>query len=143
MTARTRTVEPSDHDRLRRIQQATLEEPSPDLLAAAVDGPLLGLARIEDERLVGYVIAVVGDDRAYLPELAVEHDAQRAGHGSALLAAVCRRLRSRGVTEVRVTARADDDRARRFYEASEFEVVETVPEYYADGADGVVYRRAC
>lgn len=135
-----REVRPSDHSRLRTIQQATLSDPSPDLLAAAVDGPLVALVRLDSTgRIVGYVVAVAGDGRAYLPELAVAPDAQGVGHGTALLSAIRDRLREDGVETVRVTARADDSRVRAFYEERGFAAVEHVADHYADGTDGVVY----
>lgn len=141
MTRSIREIEPADHHRLREIQTAVLDEPSPDLLAAAVEGALLGLVALDDDRIVGYVLAVVGDTRAYLPELAVSRGTQDSGHGTALVDAICRRLHDRGIETVRITARSDDDRAREFYESRGFENVERVPEYYADGTDGQVYER--
>jgi ribosomal-protein-alanine N-acetyltransferase len=144
MTATIRETRPGDHDRLRAIQREVLAAPSPDLLRAAVDGPLLGLVRCDDAgHIVGYVLAVLGDSRAYLPELAVAPNAQRQGHGTALLREVARRLDSMGVDDVRVTTRADDTRARSFYETRDFDAVERIPDYYDDGTAGVVYRRYC
>lgn len=142
--ASVRPARPADHARVRSIQRVTLTDPSPDLLAAALDGPLPALVRCDERgRVVGYVFAVLGDGRAYLPELAVAPDAQGAGHGTALVAAICDRLRERGVSTVRVTTRADDTRVRDFYADRGFETVEVVPDHYADGADAVVYERDC
>lgn len=142
MTGQIREPRPDEYDRLRAIQQSVLEAPSPQLLGAAVDGPLFGLVRLVDGDIAGYVLAVVGDRRGYLPELAVTADRQRAGHGTALLDAIVRRLAAKGVETVRVTARADDERARSFYEKRGFDRLETVEEYYDDGGEGVVYRRS-
>ncbi|QCC52161.1 GNAT family N-acetyltransferase [Halapricum salinum] len=141
MTRTIREIEPADHHRLGEIQRAALDEPSPDLLAAAADGPLPGFVCLDDDRIVGYVFAVVGDSRAYLPELAIATNSQRQGHGRALLETICERLRSRGVERVRVTTRADDTRAREFYESRGFAVADRVPDYYEDGTDGIVYRQ--
>jgi len=142
MTRTIRDCRPDDHEPLRTIQRTVLDEPSPDLLAAAAEGPLDGLVCLVDDRIVGYVLIVLGDERAYLPELAVAPDAQGEGHGTALLERVCERGQSRGIDTIRVTTRADG-RAREFYESRGFEVVERVPEYYEDGTAGVVYRRQC
>ena len=141
MTRTIREIEPADHHRLGEIQRAALDEPSPDLLAAAADGPLPGFVCLDDDRIVGYVFAVVGDSRAYLPELAIATISQRQGHGRALLETICERLRSRGVERVRVRTRADDTRAREFYESRGFAVADRVPDYYEDGTDGIVYRQ--
>lgn len=135
-----RPVSPADRSTLAAIQSEALVEPSPDLLTAAFDGPLLGLVAV-DGSPVGYLLALHDDARGYLPELAVAPARQGEGIGSALLSAVCERLRERGVETVRVTARASDDRARGFYETRGFERVDCVPDHYADGTDGVVYER--
>lgn len=141
MTVRIRSARPADHPALARIQSAELTEASPDLLSAAVDGPLCCLVAVADTGPVGYLLAVLDSQRAYLPELAVGADWQGRGVGSELLATGCTRLREKGIEGVRVTARATDSRARRFYEDRGFERVERVPAHYEDGTDGVVYER--
>jgi len=142
MTRTIRDCRPNDHETLRAIQSTVLDEPSPNLLAAATEGPLIGLVCLADDVIVGYVLAVLGDSRAYLPELAVALDSQGEGHGTALLEEICRRYRPLGIDTLGVTTRADG-RAREFYESRGFEVVDRVPEYYEDGAAGIVYRRQC
>lgn len=135
-----REIRPDDRDRLQQIQRAVLSDPSPSVLAAALDGPLFGLVAEDSGIVVGYLLAIVGETRAYVPELAVAADAQRQGHGSALLTAAIGRFHDRGLTTVRLTTRADDSAARRFYERVGFEAVERVPDHYDDDA-GVVYER--
>ncbi|QSG09523.1 GNAT family N-acetyltransferase [Halapricum desulfuricans] len=135
-----REIRADDRDRLREIQQAVLSDPSPSVLAAALDGPLFGLVAEDSGAVVGYLLAVIGETRTYVPELAVAADTQRRGHGSALLAAAIDRLCERSVRTVRLTTRADDPAARAFYEQQGFESVERIPDHY-DDADGVVYER--
>lgn len=79
---------------------------------------------------IGYALAV-GHDPIDLVELAVAPDHRNAGHGSALL----ERLLGRG-DGCRLTARADDEDVRRFYERHGFRVEKSLPGYYEDG-DGV------
>jgi ribosomal-protein-alanine N-acetyltransferase len=122
------------------IQSATLSDPNPDLLAAAVSGPLCCLVAV-DAGPVGYLLAIRDDERAYLPELVVAPDRQNEGIGTTLLSAGCDRLEADGIDAVRVTARASDNRARRFYEQRAFETVERVPGHYSDGTAGIVYER--
>lgn len=135
-----RLAEPGDYPALRAIQQFALDEPSPDLLELGVDGPPLVLV-VETDRPVGYALVVPGDDVAYVAEFAVAPAEQGQGYGSELMEALLDRLGSEAVETVRLTARADDDRVRSFYEQFGFAVVETVPDHYVDG-DGVVLARA-
>lgn len=134
-----REATPADREPLRAIQRATLSDPWPALLELGLEGPPLVLV-VERDRPVGYALAVPADETAYLAEFAVAPGEQGRGLGSALLAALLDRLRSNGVEAVRLTARADDDRARSFYEGHGFAVVDEVPDHYA-AADGVVMAR--
>ncbi|MEF8881433.1 MAG: N-acetyltransferase [Halapricum sp.] len=142
MTASVREARAADRARLEAIQAATLSDPSPELLEAAVEGPLLALVSCEAGQPVGYLITITDGERAYLPELAVDPTVQRRGHGSALIDAVRRRLQERGVSVLRLTARADDAGTRRFYERVGFEAVERVPDHYESGDDGVIYEHS-
>jgi len=135
-----REIRSDDRSRLRRIQESVLSDPSPDVLTAALDGPLFGLVAVESGTVVGYLLAIVGDRRVYVPELAVAESAQREGYGSTLVRAAADRFRERGFEAVRLTARADDTAARQFYERLGFEAVERAPDNY-DDADGIVYEK--
>ncbi|MEF8887758.1 MAG: N-acetyltransferase [Haloarculaceae archaeon] len=138
---RIRRAERADLPHLRRIQTATLAEPAPDLLrAAAADGPP-ALFVADDGQPVGYVLLVTGEV-AYLPELAVAPARQEEGIGTALVDAVVADLcgREDGPDRLRVTARADDDRARGFYESRGFEVVERLPDFFESAAGVAMVR---
>jgi ribosomal-protein-alanine N-acetyltransferase len=135
-----RPATPEDRAALRAIQEAALAHPSPDLLAAGLAGPPLLVVSEGADGLVGYVLAVLADEEAYLAELAVAPAHQREGHGSALLAAALDACRDRGVERLRLTARADAAGARAFYREHGFTVVEELPEFYADG-DAVAMAR--
>jgi ribosomal-protein-alanine N-acetyltransferase len=136
-----RPAEPDEYPALRTIQERALDEQWPELLELAVDGPPLALVA-ETDRPVGYALAVPGEDAAYLAELAVAPEEQGQGHGSALLAALFDRLRSDGVDTLRLTARADDERVRAFYEQFGFEIVDSASAHYEDGGDAVVLAKS-
>jgi ribosomal-protein-alanine N-acetyltransferase len=137
-----REARPEDLPRLRAIRAASLRETPPLLLDVAVRG--VGVVLVATApgvaEPVGYALTMRDGERevAYLAELAVAPGHRRRGHGSALLSAVLDRLADH--EELRLTARADDDRARAFYEAAGFERLERLPDHYADG-DGVLYGR--
>mgnify|MGYP000687030835 CR=1 FL=1 len=138
--ATIRDIRPDDRSRLRRIQESVLSDPSPDVLAAALDGPLFGLVAVESGVAVGYLLAIGGERRVYVPELAVAESAQREGHGSRLVSTASTRFRNRDFETMRLTARADDEAARHFYEQLGFAMVERLPDNY-DNADGIVYEK--
>lgn len=135
-----RAARPADEARLRAIQSAALDEPWPDLLAVSLDGTSPVFVAATEAGPVGYALVVPDRPTAYLAELAVAPPAQGQGHGSRLLEAVLDRFCERGFEELRLTARADDERARSFYEGFDFTVAERFPDHYDDG-DGVLLVR--
>jgi len=134
---RVREGDPADLPRLREIQGAALAEPWPELLPAALEGPL-PVYVVEDGAPVGYVVVVTdGESVAYLPELAVDPARQREGHGSRLLAALRDRLTAAGYDELRVTVRASDCGARAFYADRGFERIDRLDGHF-EGGDGLL-----
>ncbi len=132
-----RAGEPEDLAALRRIQAVAIAEPWTGLLEAATGhGPRLRV--VETDRPVGYAVALVADDLAYVPELAVDPAAQGQGLGSHLVDSLLEELTADGIERVRLTARADDHRACSFYESLDFEAVDRVTDQFASG-DGVVF----
>jgi len=138
-----RPATPADGPTLRALQSA-LDAPAPALLEAALDsGPPTCLVAVEapddDGPPVGYALALGGEDW-YLAELVVAPDHRRRGHASALVAALAERCEGR----LRVTVRADDERARSFYAARGFGAVERLAGFYdlPDGSrDGIAMVR--
>lgn len=137
MTATVREARPEDLPRLLAIQEASLAEPWPALLRAGVEGPPLVL--VAGHEPAGYALAVVGDEAAYLAEIAVTPDARGEGYGSMLMDALVARLRGT-VEAIRLTVRAADGRARSFYAAHGFEAVERLDDHYERG-DGLLMAR--
>ncbi len=137
-----RPATPDDRPRLRAIQMAALAEPWDGLLGPAIDGPPVTLvATDEADDPTGYAVAVPQETVAYLAELAVAAGYRGEGRGSRLLAALCDRLAADGFETVELTVRADDERARRFYDDHEFAAQERLPGYYEDG-DGLLLTRS-
>jgi ribosomal-protein-alanine N-acetyltransferase len=127
---------PADLPRLRQVQSDALAEPWPELLETAARGtPALYV--VADGRPVGYVVVVDGGSVAYIPELAVDPERQGRGHGSELLSALCQRLTDEGCQQIRLTVRASDDGARRFYDRHGFERLDRLAGHFAD-CDGLL-----
>lgn len=123
-----RTATPVDRPALHAIQTASLDSPQPELLDAGLEGTATLLVAGRTPK--GYALAV-GREPTDLVELAVAPGHRNAGHGSALL----ERLLARG-DGCRLTARADDERVRRFYERHGFWVETLLPDYY-ENEDGI------
>lgn len=140
MTAPGRTVREAgeaDLSRLSAIRAVSLPERAPRLLEYGVTGPPLVLVA-EATDPVGYAMTVTGAEDAYLAELAVAPDDRGEGHGRALVEATVDRVGRHDRLEL--ATRADDGRARAFYRACGFRVVETLPDRYEAG-DGVLFSR--
>lgn len=138
---RIRECRPEDLSRLRAIQSGALAEPWPELLESAVQGPPTCHV-VEDGTVVGYVLVLTdAESVAYVPELAVHPDEQGEGAGSELLAWLGARLARAGYRELRLTVRAEDTRARRFYERHGFELRERLPDHF-DSGDGLLLARS-
>lgn len=133
---------PEDGTRLRKIQAATIAQPWPELLDAALVGPPpLHVAVDGTETPVGYAIVVPGSGSvAYVPELAIAPQRQGEGVGSALLDAVCDSLREDGYEELRLTVREIDDGARAFYRDNGFEKLDHLPDHF-ENCDGFLLGR--
>ena len=135
-----RRGEPGDEARLREIQAATLAEPWPELLSAALGGapPIYVAVGPADEPL-GYAIVVPDSESvAYLPELAVDPGRQGEGIGSELLDGVADRFPTHD--ELRLTVRAIDEEARSFYRENGFERRERLPGHFEE-SDGFLLVR--
>ncbi|WP_299263236.1 GNAT family N-acetyltransferase [Halorientalis sp.] len=131
-----------DLPRLRAIQTAALAEPWNGLLGPAVEGPPVALA-VADEagEPDGYAIAIPQDTVAYLAELAVAPGYRGEGRGSRLLTALCERLAADGFETLELTVRADDKRARRFYDDHDFVERDRLPGHYEAGDGLLLVRR--
>jgi ribosomal-protein-alanine N-acetyltransferase len=141
VTPAIRVGRPSDEPALRGLQRA-LREPSPDLLAHGlrVGGVAVSLAEdrsaaahsVVDDRPVGYVLHVGGDDR-HVAELVVAPAFRREGRARRLLRHVCR------VADGRVTllVHPDNEPARALYDSLGFDVIDRRPGFY-DDADALV-----
>lgn len=141
MTPAIRVGRPSDEPALRGLQRA-LREPSPDLLAHGlrVGGVAVSVAEdrsaaahsVVDDRPVGYVLHVGGDDR-HVAELVVAPAFRREGRARRLLRHVCR------VVDGRVTllVHPDNEPARALYDSLGFDVIGRRSDFY-DDADALV-----
>lgn len=146
-TPKIREGHPEDLAALKAIQSSALDEPWPELLEIAVSGPQTLLVHTDEiagearrDTPIAYALAIVADGVAYLAEFAVAPSAQGEGRGSELMAALIDRFRAAGLEEIRLTARADDERVHDFYARFDFEPRQRIADHYEDG-DGLLFVR--
>jgi ribosomal-protein-alanine N-acetyltransferase len=133
---------PADEPRLQAIQSAALDDPWPELLDVGIDGAPHVLVVDDGEGAIAYTLTVPDHPVAYVAELAVAPGLQGQGYGTELLGSLFESLRDNGFETVRLTARADDERVRSFYDDFGFSVEADLPDHYDDGGDGVLLVRA-
>ncbi len=97
----------------------------------------------EDGVVAGYAgVAVASPDEAWIQNLAVRRDRQRAGLGRTLLEALLAEARGRNVRSVLLEVAVDNEPAQRLYDAYGFVGVGVRKGYYQpSNTDALVMRR--
>jgi ribosomal-protein-alanine acetyltransferase len=90
---------------------------------------------------VGYALGWVVAGEAQLMSIAVDPAQRSHGIGRALLTRFVEAMTEENVEQIVLEVRAGNAAARALYEAFGFEPQGTRKGYYADGEDGVLYRR--
>jgi [ribosomal protein S18]-alanine N-acetyltransferase len=142
-TLRIRAVRADDLPRVLEIERASFSMPwregtfhallkrtDTDLLAAELDG-----------ELVGYAACWTVLDQAELGNLAVDAGFRGRGVGEALVRAVMERVARRGAAECFLEVRASNELARRLYERFGFAVVGRRARYYAHPTEDALVMR--
>jgi ribosomal protein S18 acetylase RimI-like enzyme len=113
-------------------------------------GSLAALARDPNGRVwvaaagaevIGFITVLLApwNRLAQIHGLAVDPRSQRQGIASALVARAETFVRERGGRGLFVDTPVDNTRARAFYAANGYREAYVMPEYYAEGLDGVTY----
>jgi ribosomal-protein-alanine N-acetyltransferase len=133
-----RPLRAADEPAVRSLQ-SLLEYAGPDIVDAALVGPFVGRVAVDDGEVVGYAIALPGEE-ATLSELVVAPEHRRAGHGRRLVDEIAE---ATGADRLVVTTPEENEAARAFYESLGFAVDERLSGFYADGSDALrLVRRA-
>jgi ribosomal-protein-alanine N-acetyltransferase len=141
---RIRQAERADLLAVHRIEQAAFPQPWPFGAFEQYLGES-GFLVAADGVVVGSVVAdaVAGHGRplGHVKDIAVRRDRRGGGTGSRLLERALAVLDSCGVGPVKLEVRETNDRARALYRRHGFVHRRTVPRYYGDGEDALVFVR--
>ena len=80
------------------------------------------------------------DDFADIHNIEIKLKYRSKGHGGKLLELFLHKMKSRGVTEITLEVRRDNNVAINLYEKFGFECVAVRTSYYEDGCDGLLMR---
>jgi len=119
-----------DYAAITAIWRATgfeQEEAGLDALARQLpwDSELVLVAEV-DGQVVGVIVGTISGSRAYFYRLAVHPDYQRRGIGRRLVQALEERFREKGVTQIVIMVKQDNEQAIPFYESLGYEVQQLV-----------------
>lgn len=96
-----------------------------------------------DTAVTGYVVAHAvpnhGRPLGHVKDIAVHSDCRGAGIGKALLGRSLAVLRREGARSVKLEVRRGNDPAIALYRQFGFEYLRTLPRYYSDGEDALVF----
>lgn len=95
--------------------------------------PITLLFAVEDERLLGYSVGMVGVEELHLLNLTVHPEVQGQGHGSTLLEALCVLGRGLGCARVLLEVRASNALAQHLYRRRGFVELGRRKGYYPAG----------
>ncbi|QIX25804.1 ribosomal protein S18-alanine N-acetyltransferase [Nocardioides sp. JQ2195] len=96
----------------------------------------------DDLEVIGYAITMFAGDIADLARIGVHPSRQREGIAAALLDHVVDAAREDGADRMLLEVSAMNPEALAFYDAGDFEQIDTRPRYYKDGSDAIVMRRS-
>lgn len=91
----------------------------------------------DGQRLLGFGIMELGEERAHLILLAVAPEARRTGLGARLVGFLEEMARTAGVFKLQLEVRLQNGGARTFYQQLGFREVQLLPRYY-DGRESAV-----
>lgn len=130
MTPPVRVFEPADTEEVVALWEAAgltrpWNDPRRDIERKLRVQPELFLVALDDQRVIGTVMAGYDGHRGWLSYLAVDTAARRLGVGRALVAEAERRLADMGCPKVQLLVRPENAAARGFYDALGYESFDT------------------
>jgi len=131
-----RKAEEKDLSEVYNIELSSFDQPYPPQLLYLyyhLSGDLFLVAE-NAGRVVGYVIGIMGKDKAaHVISLAVHPDFRRRGIGKELLQKLLEALLERGATHVRLEVENSNEAALALYQKLGFRIMGLLRDYYGSG----------
>ena len=126
------------------VERLCFTSPFPEsyLRSLAESGPDSFLVAIEENKVVGYVSALVHGKDAHIASIAVLEDYRRRGVGRALMSELIKSLKLHRVRTVSLEVRKSNTSAIRFYEILGFKRMGIIQSYYENREDAVAFSMA-
>lgn len=129
-----RKMLPSDAAAVEQVERACFSMPwsRESFWEEAAQEAAYYLLAFEEEKLVGYVGVWLLGEEGHITNVAVTPEARRRGAGTALLLALMRIARERGVRSMTLEVRPSNEAALALYKKFGFRSVGRRPHYYTD-----------
>ncbi len=152
-TVKIRSCQEEDLEEIKKMERRNFPTPWPKDSFRHVLEQSSGMffVAVTGEDVLGYLVANIERDvnlsrfqtrrEGHLLKIAVGEGKKRLGIGSSLMKILENNLREEGIESVKLEVRVQNDEAREFYKARDFEEKELIKNYYPDGADAIVMRK--
>ncbi len=135
--------QPEDLKDIVRIEKASFPDPwtPSQLLFEIINEYSCGFVARNDERVVGYIFAMIVREMGYIGNLAVDPEHRRKGIGGKLLNRMLEKMKEKGVEEVFLEVRPSNKIALKLYETRGFERIGIRKRYYRNGEDAILMKK--
>jgi len=135
-----RKFQPADFQQVMAIEKEAFRDHNPlaymRLYELNPDGFLVAE---KDGIIVGFVVGIpISEDIGRVLSIAVANEYRRSSIATQLMNEMLKLFAETGVSSVRLEVRRSNIIAQRLYQKLGFMVMETIPQYYADGEDAIV-----
>lgn len=93
------------------------------------------------ERIAGYGIAHILEDKAELVSMAIHPDFRRLGVGSALLDETAQRVKKYGIHQIELQVRKTNLNGFHFWKKMGFHQIGELPGFYEDGENAILMKK--
>jgi ribosomal-protein-alanine N-acetyltransferase len=133
-----------DIKRVLEIEMESFKDPYPASILIDIYNLGAGfLVAQQDNIVVGYIIFWIRyEDEGHIISLAVDKNYRRKGIGAELVNYAVDIFKKCNVREIKLEVRIGNRGARKFYKEMGFEEKEIFENYYEDGEDAVIMKRA-
>lgn len=94
-----------------------------------------------NEKVVGYIVGWIRQDRGGIGSIAVDSKYRREGVGYQLAAYIFNYFKGKKVKQIQVEVRTTNQGSIRFFKSFHFEITKILKKFYPDGADAYLMEK--